>query len=194
MKPISALILSFALLPAIELAAQSASSAPPDWENPRVFGINKEPGRAAFTPFPDESSAMREEQSSTLAQSLNGSWKFHWVKSPDLRPIDFYKPEFDVSSWKEIPVPSNWEMQGYGTPIYTNITYPFKRDAPRVTDTPDDHSWTAYAQRDPVGSYRREFTIPESWGGRETYLLVNGVNSAFYIWINGQKVGYSQDT
>ncbi len=85
-------------------------------------------------------------------------------------------------------------MQGYGTPIYTNITYPFKRDAPRVTGTPDDHSWTAYGQRDPVGSYRREFTIPDSWNGRETYLLFHGVNSAFYVWINGQKVGYSQDT
>ena len=123
-----------------------------------------------------------------------GLWKFHWVKSPDLRPADFYKPEFDVSSWKEIPVPSNWEMQGYGTPIYTNITYPFKRDSPRVTGTPDDHSWTAYDQRDPVGSYRREFTIPDAWSGRQTYLLFNGVNSAFYVWINGQKVGYSQDT
>ena len=123
-----------------------------------------------------------------------GTWKFSWVKSPDLRPIDFYKPEFDVSSWKVIPVPSNWEMQGYGTPIYTNITYPFKRNAPSVTDTPNDHSWTAYGQRDPVGSYRRDFTIPEAWGGRETYLLFGGVNSAFYVWINGEKVGYSQDT
>ena len=87
-------------------------------------------------------------------------------KRPDLRPVDFYKPEFDVSSWKDIPVPSNWEMEGYGTPIYTNITYPFKRDYPRVTDTPDDHSWTAFDQRDPVGSYRREFTVPDRWNGR----------------------------
>jgi beta-galactosidase len=85
-------------------------------------------------------------------------------------------------------------MEGYGTPIYTNITYPFKRDHPRVTDTPDDHSWTAFNQRDPVGSYRREFTVPAGWSGRQTYLVFDGVNSAFYVWINGQKVGYSQDS
>jgi beta-galactosidase len=137
---------------------------------------------------------MSEDQGLKLVESLDGTWKFHWVKSPDVRPVDFYKSDFDVSSWKEIPVPSNWEMQGYGTPIYSNITYPFKRNAPSVTDAPDDHSWTAYGQRDPVGSYRREFTIPDSWNGRETYLLFNGVNSAFYVWINGEKVGYSQDT
>ena len=194
MKRLSYFVLSFALFLTVNLVAQNAATAPPDWENPHVFGINKEPGRATFTPFPDESSATGKDQPSKFVESLNGMWKFNWVKSPDLRPVDFYKPDFDVSAWKEIPVPSNWEMQGYGTPIYTNITFPFKRDAPRVTDTPDDHSWTAYAQRDPVGSYRREFTIPDSWNGRETYLLFGGVNSAFYVWINGQKVGYSQDS
>ena len=194
MRRISFLLLSFAVLGTLNLMAQDGNPASPDWENPRVFGINREPARASFTPFADESAAMSSDKTSSLVVSLNGAWKFHWVKSPDLRPIDFYKPEFDVSSWKDIPVPSNWEMQGYGTPIYTNITYPFKRDAPRVTDTPDDHSWTAYGQRDPVGSYRREFTIPDSWSGRETYLLFHGVNSAFYVWINGQKVGYGEDS
>jgi beta-galactosidase len=176
------------------LAAQNAGPSARDWENPHVYGIGKEPGRATYTPFPDEASALDEHRASTFIQSLDGMWKFHWVKRPELRPVDFYKPEFDVSSWKEIPVPSNWEMQGYGTPIYTNITYPFKRDYPRVTDTPDDHSWTAYDERDPVGSYRREFTLPATWSGRQTYLAFNGVNSAFYVWINGQKVGYSQDS
>jgi len=193
MKAFSSLLLPVALL-ASTLQAQSQAPAPPDWENPHVFGINKEPARATFTPFPDESAALRKDQESSWVQSLNGAWKFHWVKQPDLRPVDFYKPDFDVSSWKEIPVPSNWEMEGYGTPIYTNITYPFKRDAPRVTGTPDDHSWTAFSQRDPVGSYRRDFDVPASWNGRQTYLLFNGVNSAYYVWINGQKVGYSQDS
>ena len=104
--------------------------------------------------------------------------------------MDFYKPDYDVSSWKEIPVPSNWEMQGYGMPIYTNITYPFKMDFPRVTETPDDHSWTAYDQRDPVGSYRREFTIPEGWTGarpfcfrwRELGLLRLGQRAEGRVW------------
>ena len=193
MNQISCLLLSLAFLASTGLNAQSQTSGLPDWENPHIFGINKEPGRATFTPFPDESTALRADHVSPWVQSLNGMWKFHWVKRPDLRPEDFYKPEFDVSSWKDIPVPSNWEMEGYGTPIYTNVTYPFKRDAPRVTATPDDHTWTAYDQRDPVGSYRRDFEVPESWNGRQTYLMFNGVNSAYYVWINGQKVGYSQD-
>src|SRR3954470_9602873 len=169
------LVCVFGLCPM--LPAQDAGSTARDWENPHVFGINKEPARATYTPFPDEASSFAEESASAFVQSLDGMWKFHWVKSPELRPVDFYKPDFDVSSWKEIPVPSNWEMQGYGTPIYTNITYPFKRDAPSVTGTPDDHSWTAYGQRDPVGSYRRDFDLPSSWNGRQTYLLFGGVNS-----------------
>ncbi len=194
MKTVLSLLL-FCLCGAVPGAiAQDANSTKPDWENPHVFGINKEPGRATFTPFPDEAAALAQSGASPFVQSLNGTWKFHWVKNPELRPVDFYKPDFDVSAWKEIPVPSNWEMQGYGTPIYTNITYPFKRDYPRVTETPDDHSWTAFDQRDPVGSYRRDFTVPAEWAGRQVYLLFNGVNSAFYVWINGQKVGYGQDS
>ena len=187
-------LLSCVSILATMLAAQSTNTTARDWENPRVYGINKEPARASYTPFPDEASATSEGHSSSLIESLNGKWKFHWVKRPEDRPVEFYKPDFDVSSWKEIRVPANWEMEGYGTPIYTNITYPFKRDYPRVTDTPDDHSWTAFDQRDPVGSYRREFMVPAGWDGRQTYLVFNGVNSAFYVWINGQKVGYSQDS
>ena len=194
MKAFTSALLPLAFFASTCLFAQSQDAAPPDWENPHVYGVNKEPARATFTPFPDETTALRKDHDSPWVQSLNGVWKFHWVKQPDLRPVDFYKPDFDVSSWKDIPVPSNWEMEGYGTPIYTNITYPFKRDAPRVTGTPDDHSWTAFDQRDPVGSYRRDFEVPTSWTNRQTYLLFNGVNSAYYVWINGQKVGYSEDT
>jgi beta-galactosidase len=133
-------LLSCVSILATMLAAQSTNTTARDWENPRVYGINKEPARASYTPFPDEASATSEGHSSSLIESLNGKWKFHWVKRPEDRPVEFYKPDFDVSSWKEIRVPANWEMEGYGTPIYTNITYPFKRDYPRVTDTPDDHS------------------------------------------------------
>src|ERR1017187_6652914 len=110
MKPFSILLLCLTVFGAINLSAQSGSLAAPDWENPRVFGINKEPARASFTPFPDESSAMSEDRGLELVESLDGTWKFHWVKSSDLRPVDFYKSDFDVSSWKEILVPSNWEM------------------------------------------------------------------------------------
>jgi beta-galactosidase len=166
----------------------------PDWENGRVFEINREPSRATFVPYPDERSASRgETPSSPFVQSLDGMWKFNWVPKPEDRPLDFYKTTFDVSAWKEIRVPSNWERQGYGTPIYSNITYPFKRDAPKVTSEPPP-DWTAYKERNPVGSYRRTFTIPASWAGRRVFLTFGGVSSAFYVWVNGEKVGYAEDS
>ncbi len=165
----------------------------PEWQDPRVFGANKEAPHATLTPYPNATAAMGHAPSG-FVQSLNGMWKFHWVKRPEERPADFYKLDYDVSGWTEIRVPSNWEMEGYGTPIYTNSTYPFKRNAPSVMDEPDDKTWTAYDQRNPVGSYRRTFRVPAAWAGRQTFLVFDGVNSAFYVWINGQKVGYSEDS
>lgn len=183
--------------------SQDGQQSTPDWENPRVFEINKEPAHATFVPYPDEASARRGAlafapgavpvEGSPFVRSLNGSWKFHWVKEPSTRPVDFYKPEYDVSKWKEIKVPSNWEFQGYGTPIFLNIIYPFKREAPSVMGEPPK-DWTTYEERNPVGSYRRTFTVPDEWSGRETYLVLRGVNSACYVWVNGQKVGYSEDS
>ncbi|HWT02498.1 MAG TPA: glycoside hydrolase family 2 TIM barrel-domain containing protein [Pyrinomonadaceae bacterium] len=180
-----------------------AQQALSEWEDPRVFAVNREPARATFVPYPDEASARRgalafvpgaaRAEGSPFVRSLNGAWKFHWVKEPSKRPADFYKPEFDVSSWKEIKVPANWEFEGYGTPIFLNIVYPFKRDAPGVMGEPPK-DWTTYEERNPVGSYRRNFTVPADWAGRETFLVLRGVNSACYVWVNGQKVGYSEDS
>ncbi|HJQ27541.1 MAG TPA: glycoside hydrolase family 2 TIM barrel-domain containing protein [Blastocatellia bacterium] len=179
-------------LAASPLFAQTAT--PPDWENPRVFGINKELPHATLVPYPNERAALAADTAgSPFVRSLNGQWKFHWVKQPSERPSRFYEVDYDVSQWKEIRVPSNWEMEGYGTPIYTNITYPFKRDAPRVTSEPPPQ-YTAYKERNPVGSYRRTFTVPADWQGRQVFLIFNGVNSAFYVWVNGKMVGYSQDS
>ncbi|NOZ57711.1 MAG: DUF4981 domain-containing protein [Calditrichaeota bacterium] len=156
----------------------------PDWENPEIFGINKEPPHATLMPYATLEEALRaEREASPFYESLNGKWKFHWVRTPEERPVDFYKPDFDVSSWDEIPVPSNWQMLGYGKPIYTNVRYPFPKNPPYI-----DHSYN------PVGSYRREFTVPSEWAGRQVFIHFDGVESAFYIWINGQKVGYSQDS
>ncbi|HKP13141.1 MAG TPA: glycoside hydrolase family 2 TIM barrel-domain containing protein [Blastocatellia bacterium] len=178
----------------LRFSSPAAAQQVPDWENPRVFGINKELPHATFAPYPSERGALAAgAQASPFVRSLNGRWKFHWVKQPSERPVDFYKADYDVSQWKEIRVPSNWEMEGYGTPIYSNITYPFKRDAPRVTSEPPKE-YTAYKERNPVGSYRRTFTIPAGWQGRQISLVFNGVNSAFYVWVNGQRVGYSQDS
>lgn len=123
--------------------------------------------------------------------SLNGPWHFHWSANPQDRPMDFYSESFDVSQWDTIPVPSNWQMHGYGVPIYTSSQYPFKVDPPRVTGEPR-RNWTAYKLRNPVGSYRRTFTVPAEWSGRRVFLHFAGVKSAFYIWLNGRQIGYSQ--
>lgn len=155
-----------------------------DWENPAVFGINKEAPRAYFIPYADEASALKNDKSqSAYVLDLNGTWKFNWVYSPDERPVYFYKENYDVSGWDNISVPSNWELKGYGTPIYTNVTYPFPKNPPFI-----DH------KHNPVGSYKRAFDLPESWNGRRIVLHFDAGTSAMYVWVNGEKVGYSQVT
>ena len=182
------LSLMFVLTPLLH--AQQAI-LPAEIENEQVLGVNKEPYHATLMPYKDRSEALTaNRRASTWARTLNGQWKFHWVPRPEERPVDFYKTSFDVSTWKEIPVPSNMEVQGYGTPIYTNFTYPFKKDWPRVTSEPPKR-YTAYLERDPVGSYRREFEVPLAWNGRRIFLTFDGVDSAFFVWVNGKKVGYS---
>ena len=164
---------------------------PPEVENEQVLGVNKEPYHATLMPYKDRTEAIvGNRRASTWSLSLNGQWKFHWVSRPEERPVDFYKPNFDVSAWKEIAVPSNIEVQGYGTPIYTNFTYPFKKDWPRVTSEPPKE-YTTYLERDPVGSYRREFDVPSAWNGRRTFITFDGVDAGFFVWVNGKKVGYS---
>lgn len=168
-----------------------------EWENELIFGVNKEPGHNTYIPYPSVESLKAdkyfekpwETPNSDYYLSLNGNWKFHWVKQPSERPVNFYKTNYDVSSWKEIPVPSNWEMHGYGTPIYTNITYPFKNNPPLIQP---QKGYTNETEVNPVGSYRRDFTIPDGWDGKEIILHFNGVYSGIYVWINGQKVGYSE--
>jgi len=166
--------------------------APPDWENEQVIGINRQPAHATLMPFPDVESALKgSHEASPFMLSLNGPWHFHWSANPQERPADFYNESYDVSQWNTIPVPSNWQMHGYGVPIYTSSQYPFKVDPPRVTGEPR-RDWTAYKLRNPVGSYRRTFTVPKQWSERRVFLHFAGVKSAFYVWLNGQKVGYSQ--
>ncbi|WP_242135593.1 glycoside hydrolase family 2 TIM barrel-domain containing protein [Aestuariivivens marinum] len=161
-----------------------------DYENPEVIGINKEPAVATFSSYTSKDRALSFEVPST-EKSLNGTWKFNWVSSPDKRPIDFYRPDFDVSHWENIVVPGNWQMQGFGLPIYTNIKYPFKKEQPHVMLEPPKE-YTSYKLRNPVGSYKRHFTLDDKWMDKTVYIKFDGVKSAFYLWINGEKVGYSQ--
>ncbi|MEN8228065.1 MAG: glycoside hydrolase family 2 TIM barrel-domain containing protein [Bacteroidota bacterium] len=158
------------------------ASEKPDWDNVKVLQVNKEDPHATMMVFADAEKAMSfDKAESQYFQSLNGQWKFHWSHSPAERPVDFYKTGFDDTAWKNIAVPSNWELQGYGIPIYTNIQYPFEK---KNEEAPKD--WN------PVGSYRHSFTLPDQWKGREVLINFDGVQSAFYLWVNGKKVGYSQ--
>jgi len=174
------------------LSTVRVKGAQVDWENPHVIGVNKEDGHSTLMPFPDEKTALSgRRENSPFFRSLNGKWRFRWVPNPAERPVGFHEPAFDVSGWDEIPVPANWQLHGYGVPISTNIKHPFKVDPPRVTSDPP-RDFTSYAMRNPVGSYRRTFTIPAAWSGREIFLHFEGVKSAFYLWVNGRRVGYSQ--
>jgi beta-galactosidase len=185
---VRALILALCLGPAFTLppgkltALQPTPQFLPDWENPSVVGINKEPPRATFFPFETGELALAGNRAaSSYFRLLNGDWRFHWVRRPDQRPLDFFSLGFDDSGWDLIPVPSNWEIQGYGVPIYLNQPYEFEKNPPFI-----HHDYN------PVGSYRTTFLIPEEWEGREVFLHFGAVKSAMYVWINGQRVGYSQ--
>ena len=172
----------------------SAQGDAPDWENQAVFGINKQPNRVWSLPYRAQSRACEGDATkSDYFHSLDGDWQFHWSPDPGSRPTDFFKADFDASSWDTIPVPSNWQLQGYGVSLYTNVEYPFKKDPPRVMGEPPER-FTNYKHRNPVGSYRRSFQVPEDWQRRTIYLQFDGVDSAFYVWVNGKKVGYSQDS
>lgn len=154
-----------------------------DWEDNHVLQINREPARAYFIPF--------GEKTGDRMLSLNGDWMFRWTKTPEERVKDFYRTDFDASGWKTLVVPANWEVNGYGTPIYISAGYPFKIYPPYVMKEPKKE-WTTYEERNPTGQYKRTFTLPDGWQEGQTFLRFEGVMSAFYVWINGEKVGYSQ--
>ena len=171
-----------------------------DWENPGMFDQNKEAPHATLIPFKSEEAALSQKRNeSVYYQSLSGVWKFHWVRKPADRPTNFYETSFDASSWNDIPVPSNWELEGYGIPIYVNHQYEFADYKAQVSDEMEFED-KIYPKKpgkvphdyNPVGSYLRTFSVPESWDGRRVFLQFGAVKSAMYVWINGKKVGYSQ--
>ncbi|AQT67998.1 Beta-galactosidase [Anaerohalosphaera lusitana] len=170
----------------------SVGIAQQDWENSEMIGQNKLAPHTTMVSYDSKEAALRQScEESPFYLPLNGQWRFNWAAVPAERPAEFYKLDYNVSGWDMISVPSNWQLEGYGVPIYTNITYPFKVDPPRVTSEPD-RSYTAYKNRNPVGSYRRTFQVPENWDRREVFIHFAGVKSAFYVWVNGKRVGYSQ--
>jgi beta-galactosidase/beta-glucuronidase len=156
-----------------------------DWQNPLVVGRNKEPGHATLMPFADEATAiLGAREASPYFRLLNGTWRFRLTSNPAAAPEGFQMPGFDSAAWDAIEVPGNWQVQGYGQPMYTNVQYPFSiADYPRV---PEDDN--------PTGSYRTTFTVPDEWQGRRIFLVFDGVDSACHVWVNGEMVGYSEDS
>ena len=168
------------------LTVSAQAQQPRDWENPHVLGINKLPYHATLQ-LPSKELECKE------IISLDGQWQFHWAKDPESRPVGFERDDYDVSQWDKITVPGNWQLQGFGKPIYVNMQYPFHRDRPSVTGEPDK-DWYAYDHRNPVGSYVTFIDIKKEMLSQDLILHFGGVHSAFYVWVNGQKVGYSQNS
>jgi beta-galactosidase len=190
-----------------------------DWEHPGVLARNKEAPHVPLAPYGDEASALTGGPAAMGTETpylrlLNGSWRLHWSPDPWSAPEGFYNPDFDDSGWDDVQVPGNWQLQGYGQPIYTNIQYPFPID-PRLRAAFDDMQARAAGKGDlakrmspdafdvpltvprednPTGCYRRRFLLPEAWAGRQVFLRFDGVDSAFHLWVNGEAVGYSQDS
>ncbi len=153
-----------------------------DYENAETFAIGRSPVRATLFPYASKTSALANDfRKSPYFLSLDGKWRFNFSVNPASRPADFYKTDYDVSSWNYIDVPSNWEMQGYGVPIYTNTKYPFPKNPPYIP-----------AEDNPVGSYVRNFTVPDNWDGRRVVLHFDGSTSGMRVWVNGTAVGYVQ--
>ncbi len=173
----------------------------PYWEDETVFAENKERGHATFMPYASEAEMTADRDrydypwlpaASTLHQSLNGTWRFHFVSEPAQRPLDFFKEGYDVSSWDTIPVPSNWEMQGYDRPIYCNVEYPHANTPPYIKARPGFNDNGKNYGINPVGSYVRTFNVPQEWLSRRTLIHFGGIYSAAFVWLNGQYVGYTQ--
>ncbi len=173
----------------------------PYWEDETRFEENKEPGHATYMPYADEASMQADAEyyrtpwvptRSDRVQSLNGTWRFHFVPEPSQRPVDFYKDGYDTSSWDTLPVPSNWEMYGYDRPIYCNVEYPHGNTPPYIKARPGYNDGGRNYGINPVGSYVREFTLPAGWEERRTFVHFGGIYSAALVYLNGRYVGYSQ--
>jgi beta-galactosidase len=176
----------------------------PEWENPAINQVNRRAMHASFFSYEKRDFALLNNRSQSVHyQSLNGTWKFKWVPIFKNRDLDFFNPKFKDNEWEDMQVPSNWEFKGYGTPIYVNIPYefstsPLAQNTDIYTSSKDPSKYPQAPKiphnNTPVGQYRRKFTIPDEWKGRQIILHLGAVKSAVYVWVNGQKVGYSEDS
>lgn len=160
-------------------AAASERNAPADQF---VNALRRLPARATSYSYSSEQDALAGDRTLSRIQSLDGVWKFRFAEDVSRSPADFWRPGADLTGWDEIPVPSCWEMQGYGYPIYTNVVYPFEFKPPYIT------------RDNPTGCYVRTFSVPEAWSGNRVTLHFGGVYSGFYVWVNGALAGYAEDS
>ncbi|MBS3768963.1 MAG: DUF4981 domain-containing protein [Bacteroidales bacterium] len=171
-------ITGFFILSSMSVSAQE----PNDWENPAVFEKNQTDPHVSVVPYQNDQTALEyNRENSPYYHSLDGYWKFSWAINPAEAPGDFYQTDYTVSNWDDITVPANWQTHGYGRVHYRNVGHAFPSDPPNI---PHDYN--------PVGSYKKTFQLPREWDGREIFLHFAGVKSAFYVWVNGEKVGYDQ--
>jgi beta-galactosidase len=172
---------ALALVPAAGIGQQTSFV---EWEQPEVVAVNREPMKATFFNFESRDKAIAgDKAASRYYRSLDGTWSFAYSPNPRNRPKDFYQPGYDVSGWKTIQVPGMMQAQGYGKPVFTNIKYPFPANEPTIPHDMNE-----------VGSYRRDFDVPANWSGRDVFLHIGAAGAAYYIWVNGQYVGYSEDS
>lgn len=173
------------------------------WNDVSITNINREKAHTIAIPFATEQELQEKRiENSNYYQSLNGTWKFYWTKDPDAKPNDFYKTDFNASAWDEIEVPSVWQIYGmrnnksWDPPLYVNTMYPFTYNSTtyKVQENPRADFTYNSNMRNPIGSYRKEFTIPAEWSNRDVYIRLNGAGPGYYIWINGQQVGYAEDS
>ncbi len=165
----------------------SLAADKPEWDNPAILHLGTEKPHATMMVYPSAALAKTGDRAqSPWFHSLNGTWKFHGSLRPSERPLDFYRTDFSDAQWRTMPVPASWQMHGFDVPIYTNIIYPWPQDPSKPPQVPYDYN--------PVGSYRVNFQVPPSWKGRPVILHFDGVDSAFYAWVNGHKLGYHEDS
>ena len=174
------LTLALCILSAISLSAENLSEGP--WYNYNINGLNRLPAHATSYSYKTADEALAFDRNASRIESLNGTWKFMFAADTKEAPLEFWKEDYDVSSWNDIKVPSCWEMQGYGYAIYRNTQYPFPYTPPYIT------------RDNPVGSYVRTFTVPSEWKGGRVILHFGGVYSGHQVWVNGKEVGYSEDS
>lgn len=172
------------MLTLLVVAAMSQTAqTPPPWQDPQVNEINRLPAHTSRVSWPDDKSSLAfYPEKSPYRKSLNGDWNFRWAGRPSLAPEGFEAVNYDDHDWDKLEVPSCWDVKGYGIPIYTNVTYPYPKNPPYI---PNDYN--------PVGCYRTEFTLPANFDKRDTHIVFSGVSSAFYVYLNGHEIGYSED-